>query len=1083
MTRNLISNSIKFLILAVFCFVLSIGQASAQSTVTGGIRGTVTDPQGASVPNASVKITNIGTNKEDTQTSDSDGNYRFNNLQPGTYSLVVTTSGFAEFKREQVIVEVGNFTTINTGLVLAGQTASVEVTAEAPVINTNDSTNASNFNQTSINELPINGRRWSNFAILSPSAVPDGTFGLISFRGISGLLNNNTIDGGDNNQAFFSEERGRTRINYVISQSAIREFQVNTSNYSAEYGRSAGGVTNAVTKSGTNNFHGEAFYFMRNNRWGARNPRAFQSILVNGVSTLAPAKPKDVRQQFGGAIGGPIIKDKLFFFFSYDQQKRDFPGLAVFTNPNYLNTVDTTLLTSTLNAAIVGRPAGTVGRGLSTAQVNSALTFINSLTGETPRTGDQTLFFPKIDWQVNDKHLFSVSYNRLRWDSPAGVQTQAVNTFARRSFGDDFVDVDSLNARLQSTLSPTLLNEFRFQWGRDFEYQNSQEPLPGEPLTATTAQGKRPPQVTLTNGLQFGTANFLERAKFPDERRIQFADSVTWSVGNHTVKFGGDFNHVTDDTVNLRTEAGQYTYGNINDFIVDYTNWLSPLAANTPCPSNAISGTITNIRFVGRCYTSNYAQGIGTLGAKFSTQEYNFFVQDDYRYSTRWTFNFGLRYEYQKMPKAFIPNTSTAVIPFINRTVAEATSTLPSDKNNFGPRVGFAYQITEDGKTSLRGGWGIYYGRIQNSTIYNALVNTGNPAAQSQLSVPANLPSPAAANTPNPCAPIFPVLLSPACATFSAGAIQFFQKDFQAPLINQYDLVFERELMKNTVFSFSYIGSTGKYLPTFYDRNLIVNPTTPTTPLYTVVGGPYAGASFTLPNYIRANTAFQQLTEIRSSVESQYDAIVLQLNRRFTDGLQFNVSYTLAKATDSGQISQTFTANNSPYDPFDESFDRGASRFDVRHKFVANAVYAPNFYKGTSQLGKQFANGWSIAPIVALYSGQPFTTFVSGTSLNGSNGSTRYPFEPINKYRLPNLFNIDLRLSKRFSFGEKYKLEFLAEAFNVLNRTHVFQKNNQIYTRSGQVLTYDPTFNTLVTGTDSTLYRERQIQLSTRFQF
>src|SRR5437899_8632572 len=167
------------------------------------------------------------------------------------------------------------------------------------------------MNQTSINELPSNGARWSNFALLTPGTVPDANFGLISFRGISGLLNNNTIDGGDNNQAFFSEERGRTRINYVVSQRAIREFQVNTSNYSAEYGRAAGGVTNAVTKSGTNQFHGAAFFYDRNNSWGTRNQLAFNSVLVApGQFDNVGIKPTDERYQFGGNVGGAIVKEK-----------------------------------------------------------------------------------------------------------------------------------------------------------------------------------------------------------------------------------------------------------------------------------------------------------------------------------------------------------------------------------------------------------------------------------------------------------------------------------------------------------------------------------------------------------------------------------------------------------------------------------------------------------------------------------------------------------------------------------------------------------------------------------------------------
>ncbi len=1036
--------SIKFLTTTIFCLLFGIGQVFAQSTVTGGISGKVMDPQNAIVPNATVTVTNEGTNKSNTVTTTDSGLYRVSNLQPGTYTVEVTSGQFSPFKATGIKVEVGLITPIDAVLSIGQSQINVEVTSEAPVINTNDNSNTSNFNQTSINELPINGRRWSNFAILSPSAVPDGTFGLISFRGISGLLNNNTIDGGDNNQAFFSEERGRTRINYVISQSAIREFQVNTSNYSAEYGRSAGGVTNAVTKSGTNEFHGEAFYYNRNNRNGARNPRAFNTILVNGVSTLVAAKPIDLRQQFGGAIGGPIIKNRLFFFFSYDQQKRNFPGLAVFSNPNYLNTVNQTQLAGKVTAA----------------QILSTQTFLNSLTGETPRKGDQTLYFPKIDWQVNKSNLFSISYNRLRWKSPAGIQTQAVNNFGRQSFGDDFVEVDSINARLQSTLSSNVLNEARFQYGRDFESQFSQTPLPGEPLTTTTSQGQRAPNIFLTNGLQFGLPNFLERAKYPDERRIQIADTLTWSSGNHTFKFGGDFNRVTDDTSNLRLQGGGYSYNNINDFIVDYVNSQTPLTAGTLCA--------TSSRLAGRCYTSNYTQGIGTLGLKVKTIDYNFFGQDDFRVSPRLTVNLGLRWEYIKMPKPTLVNSSTSIIPNDGRTFAEATANLPNDKNNFGPRIGLAYDVFGDGKTSLRAGYGIYYGRIQSSTIYNALINTGNPNGQSQLSIGAT----------TACAPVFPNNLSAACSSFALGAVQFFSRNFQAPLINQYDVVLERQIAKNTAVSISYIGSLGRNLPTFVDLNY--QRTGSTT--FTVNGGPSTGQTLTLPLYGRVSGSLST-TQIQSSVSSEYNALVFQINRRFTAGLQFQASYTLAKATDTNQNSATFTQTNSPYDLFDRSYDAGPSNLDTRHKFVASAVYAPSFYKGSkSSIGNYLLNGWSIAPIYVFYSGRPYDGTVSGTSLNGTNGDNRFPLNARNAYRLPSLWNMDLRLSKRFNFTERFKLEFLAEGFNIFNRTQIFGVNSTLYTRSGSVLTYNSSFGQ-VTSTDSTLYRERQIQFSTRFQF
>src|SRR4051794_17849070 len=483
--------SFRFLFAALLVFALS-ALCSAQSTTTGAIGVSVTDPQGAVVANAAVTVRNTETSKEDTATTDSEGRARIVNLNPGTYSVTVNGSGFGAYTQNAVVVEIGRVTSLDVPLTLGTQTAQVEVTSEAPVINTTQQDFSSNINQTSINELPINGRRWSNFALLTPGAVPDGTFGLISFRGISGLLNNNTVDGGDNNQAFFAEERGRTRISYSISQAAIREFQVNTSSYSAEYGRSAGGVVNAITKSGTNDFHGGVFYYQRNNKWGARNPLAVRQQLVNGVFTPVGYKPEDVRHQFGGTIGGPIVKDKAFFFFSYDQQKRNFPGLAVFGQNGFLN------LSSSNRTALVNR-------GLTNAQIDGTLNFLASLSGPVPRTGDQKLFLPKVDWVINDKNTLTVSYNRLRWNSPAGIQTQATNTRAVDNFGDDFVDIDAVNVKLASTISPTFLNEFRMQWGRDKETQFSQPPIPGEP---TNAPNGRSPQTFIQNGLSFGMPDF-----------------------------------------------------------------------------------------------------------------------------------------------------------------------------------------------------------------------------------------------------------------------------------------------------------------------------------------------------------------------------------------------------------------------------------------------------------------------------------------------------------------------------------------------------------------------------------------------
>ncbi len=1096
------SKILRFSFVAFLVFAMS-AIAFGQGTVTGAIGGVVTNPNKEVVPGASVSVKNTATNKEDTAATDDQGRFRVVNLEPGSYTVTINSTGFSAYSQEKVIVEVGQVTSINAALSVGPvQGGTVEITSEAPVINTQEQDFSNNVNQTQINNLPINGSRWSNFALLNPGAVPDGNFGLISFRGISGLLNNSTIDGGDNNQAFFSEEKGRTRLSYTVSQSAVREFQVNTSNYSAEYGRAAGGVVNAVTKSGTNQFHGSAEYYQRNNKWGARNPLGFISQFNNGVTTILPFKPVDVRHTIRGTIGGPIKKDKVFFFFSYDEQRRNFPGLGIFSSNDFLTTVNKCTSATdpsggprgvACTATLFGQSLKKANTALTDAQINSALGFLTSLTGPVPRKGNQRIFLPKIDWHINQNHTFTGSYNRLRWQSPAGIQTQPTNTLGTRSFGDDFVNGDTVNLRLASTFGTNKVNELRYQWGRDNEFEFSQPPNTGEPLTSpaypgVTAAGTRSPDVFITGGIEFGTPTFLERTKFPFETRKQIADTFTLTVGSHTIKFGGDFNNVKDVQDNLRNYAGAYSYSNINDFIIDYLNFSTSggLGAGVVC------STTTRLR--GKCYTSNFNQGFGPTLFNFTTQDYNFFVQDEWRYTPRLTVNLGLRYEYEKLPK-----------PFLASSVPQ-TTVFPHDKNNFGPRIGFAWDMTGDSKNSLRGGYGIYYGRIINSTILNALTNTGNVGGQLQSST-------AAASG----GPVFPTVLPSAPA--GATAIQFFQNNFQAPLIHQMDLVYEREIAPNTVVSGSLLMSFGRNLPTFIDTNLPLPvsgcPLSGTAPrpcdTYAITNGPFAGQTYTVPLFLgaRPNSAFAAMTEIRSLVSSRYYGFVAQLNRRLTKGLQFQVNYTRSTSHDTGQTSTTFTANNSPFDASHPSGEGGISNFDIPNKFVVNAVYAPHF--NVSGGAGKVVNGWQLSPIVTAYSGVPFTPTISGSypttctstngcsvaaggaaistpggGQNGSAGSTRFALVPRNSFRLPKIVNFDMRVSRSFKFTESKALEFLVEGFNIFNRTQVTGLNTALYATGGPysapTLTLTSNYGT-TNAAGGTLFRERQIQIAVRFQF
>ena len=1054
----------------VFIMVATSAIVVAQSTVAGAIGGSVSNPNKEVVPGASVSARSAETNKEDSATTDDQGRFRINNLQPGIYAVTINAAGFGPYSQPQVVVEVGRVTELDVALTIGAVTGSVEVTGEAPVINTSQQDFSTNVNQTSINELPINGRRASNFVLLTPGAVPDGDFGLISFRGVSGLLNNSTVDGGNNNNAFFSEEAGRTRISSSISQAAVREFQVNTSNYSAEYGRAAGGVINTVTKSGTNDFHGQLFWYRRDNKWGARNPRGF-----NPQTGLA-LKPVDKRDQFGGAIGGPIVKNKAFFFFSYDKQKRDFPGIAQFDTGTFLNPLTSATTLANLTA-----------RGVTQPQIDATRTFILSLTGEVPRTQDQYLLLPKIDWNINDSNTFSFTYNRLRSQSPNGVQTQPTVTRGRASFGDDFVNIDYGIFRLTSTITPTVLNEARVKLGKEDLFQNSNPPLPGEP---TTGLGGRSPSVAITGGLTFGKPNFLERLHNPLEKNLQVVDNISLSRGNHSFKFGVDYLLTRDLLDNLFQEGGVYAYGaaNLPDFIIDYVNFanggaLRALSATTPT-TNPLGRCSTSTRRAGQCYTSNYAQGFGVHGAEFDTTDWAFYIQDDWRWSPRLTVNLGLRYEIELLPEPQFPNP-----------IFPQTSQLPNDKNNFGPRGGFAYDLTGDGKTSVRGGMGLYYGRLINSTISNAITNTGIDRAQLQVSLAATATG----------APIFPdVVPPPAAIANPTGAhipnssIVVLAPDLHLPAIFQGDFIVEREIARNTLVSVSYITSRGRFLPTFINKNLA--PATGSQTL-TVTSGEFAGQSVTVPVYTALiNSNFGNITEVRGAVESTYHALVLQANRRFTNGLQFQASYTRSRARDNGQTSVTFTSTNTPTDPYNLNLDRGPTSFDLPDRFVASAVWSPTTKRDGA--ARAILNGWTFAPIVTYQSGRPYSPGVSVTArplsnarnstITGSGGDSYFLPLGRNSFRQPNIFNVDARLSRRFNFNESMNLEFLVEAFNLFNRSHITSVNTTAFrlvsatptvpNSPGTLLNPDPNFGTdLATG--NSIFRERQVQLAIRFNF
>lgn len=1086
--------------------------ARAQGTTEGAIGGTIYDTSGAVVPHAQVTVHNNATNAEKSDTADDKGYYRITNLAPGRYTVTIAASGFGNFQSKDVIVDVGSTTDVSPKLTVGAAQSTVVVTAEAPQVNVTSPEVAQVINSTDISNLPINGGRWSDFSLLTPAVIQTGGFGLVSVRGVSDLMNNNTIDGADNNQAFFSEERGRTRAGYSSAKAAVDEFQVNTADYSAEYGRAAGAVINTVTKSGSNSIHGELYFYDRDNAWGAFVPGATVASGTPPNVTSVPYKPIDRRLMFGGGIGGYIIKNKLFWYLAIDRFDRDFPGVSIASAPSQFYAPITSAQQTQLAQRIFGlntsqTPSGAQLATAGTDYTNLSNALLTQENGTVPRTGIQDIFFPKLDWNINSKNHASVEMNVMRWYSPAGIQTNNTATFAIDSFGNDWVRDTWGVARLDTSLTPTMSNELRFQYGRDFEFEYGQAPDTFEVNNfvhsgAYTNPFGLPPEITLTNGFEMGTPNFLERAAYPDERRTQISDTVIWTHGNHTIKYGFDWTRVNDNTSNLFEGFGVYSYsGSGNGALLSFaSDFYAP---------NSCGATATTVG-TSQCYTS-FTQAFGPLGLQLATNDVGLFVQDDWKILPRFTLNLALRWDKEVFP-APLGN-------LVNPSVAQ-TGIFPSDNREFGPRVGFAWDIFGDGKTSLRGSYGIYYGRTTNSAIYNAMINTGNPAGQIAY---------AFSGATLTAGPAFPQVLTaaPTGASTAKPSLDYFDPNFRSPEIQEMNLSIQRDIGWGTTVSVTAMSSLGRHLPDFIDTNIA--PSTKTVS-YTIVDstglGPLnPGSAYTTALYsARSNANFGAETDITSNINSQYTAAVVDVQHRFNHYVQFDANYTWAHALDFGQNATTFTDTNDVLVPGQVGPEYGNSQFDIPNRFIVDAVIQSPWHREGWM--HWLADGWELSPIFTAQNGQPFSLGTSGTApgalpsgggVNGSNGAFRIDAAEAtaisgnladlqrDSFRLPKQENFDLRISKRFTFGDRYAVEVFGEAFNLFNRenfTAVNSATGYSVSTSGTFttgigslasvtcssaapcLTYNSAFNTFGAQVNNNyIYSSRQIQIAARFTF
>lgn len=1009
--------------LAASFYVMSVQWVFAQAQAGSGlIEGLCQDNTGAVLPGVRVSIVNVETGAERETITDDTGRFRAPLLPVGQYKLIAELPGFSKLERAGITLNVG--ASLNLTLTLRPATISetITVTEEAPILEPSRTEFSTTVNQIQIQNLPINGRRWENFALLTPGTTNDGNFGLVSYRGLAGVFNNNMVDGADNNQAFFSESRGRTRISYAYSQESIKEFQVGTSNFSAEFGRAAGGFVNAVTKSGTNELHGSAFYYLRDDAFLAQDPFA---------KARNQRKPDERRQQFGVSLGFPFIKDKLFFFGTYDQQVRNFPITVQPTGGRFFD--------SCPDAA---------------AGCAAAKSFLNSLIGVFPRKADQSLFLTKVDWQMTPKHRLSGSYNFLNFRSPNGIQTAAVVAVPLSTNGRDGVRNDFLITTFTSVLSSNVVNEARFQYGRDFEFQTPNAPGPNVRI--------RP-----VGGLfQYGMPDFLPRLAFPNEKRFQWTDNFTYTQGKHTLKLGVDINLVRDLLINLFQGGGVYSYTGPNalrDFALDF------VGVNT--------GAST------RKHYSNFAQAFDTTnrGGKdaFYTTDYNVYLNDTVRVHTDVTLNLGVRYELQRLPA---PRSVNPLVP--------QTGKINVDKNNVGPRVGVAWQPFGDKKTVVRTGYGVFYGRTENSTVFELRANNALLRRSFFLNrVPEILAS-------GPAFPsVFPSI--PTGIASPAPNVSVGSPNFVNPIIHQASLEIQRELFPNWSVSASYLLSRGQRLPIVIDRNLAppttnrtftvcANPAPPCQPIHTV----------TVPFFTRRiQPEFTQIVSYETILNSWYNALVLQVSKRFSRGFQFSSWFTLSKTIDDGHTSFTFLPGTGVvFNPYNIRDDRGLSNFDQRKRFVFNGYWEPPFKGISNGVLRAALDGFKLSSIVTLSDGFPVTPTVSvgaslpgavGGGLNGSgNTNNRVPFQGRNTFRRPGLANVDFRVAREIRIRERYRAEFMWEAFNLFNRVNYSAVETTAYALRGSELFPSESFlrPTAVFSFPSTGL-PRQMQISLRFRF
>ncbi len=1081
-----------FISLIAFC---ALASSLPAQTVTATLVGRVSDQSGAVLPGVTVTARNVDTNIARTTISNDEGNYKITALPPGRYEISAELAGFRREMRSGVILQITQEARIDFALTVGEISQTISVTGEAPLLQSENSTIGNVVDQAKIQQLPLNGRDYIQLAFLQPNVMLPAQGSTLGFRGgfnVAGnseVANNFILDGVDNTDETTAQPNHRPSID------AIREFRVLTGTYNAEYGRFAGGQVIVTTRSGTNEFHGSAFEFHRNDELDARN-------------FFSPAKPEFKRNQFGGVFGGPIVKNKTFFFASYEGLRAGKQVAAEGIVPSLkMRSGDFSELLT--NFTDFGRS--------SAVRLSNPVTRQPYPDNQIPASDFSTIGKTLLD--LYPKPNFGINRVRSSFSAPANIDGFSVrvdHNFTERTtlsgsyFFDDRAEFfpianplcgsrvipgygcDELQRTQVASISlthvfnPRLINESRLGYNRfgffRLHEDRNVDVLPRLGIPGTDA-GKTPfnngaPTLSETGIATLGGPTNLPQGRHDNTYHV--VENLTWIHGSHTLKFGGDIRYFLFNSFFTQTGRGQFTFNgqysgfSVADLLLGYPS-RSDRAPGEPF-HNAIS------------FSSGY------------------FLQDDWKISPRLTLNIGLRYEFNLPPwervnkiATFNPATNTILVAGNREAFIDASGKLAirqggglgkrvweTDKNNFAPRFGFAWRPSGQGMV-IRAGYGIFY-NLQ--IVGNGItpLSRGLPFRLRQLFLnPTSASGGPQFNIANP----FPDAL--AGGSLSPAGIQ---RDFATTYIQQWSLNIQRELTRDLVFDIGYIGSKGTHLSNLVNMNQAL---------------PGAGS-------VASRRPFKGWSDVNmrtSGAYSTYHGMQLRVEKRMSKGLSLLVSYTVSKSLDSnpGVSTGSDAYSGVAQDARNLRAEYGLSDFDVRQRFVHTFLYELPVGRGkkfgTSWSGPLDAmlGGWEINGILTLQTGRPFTPFFSSTvdrSLTGGfadrpnlvgdpklNDPTpdrwfntaALALPPLGSFgnagrnivEGPGLKNFDFGLFKKFRFTESKSLQFRTEFFNLTNHPNFALPNGNINSGS---------FGRIENAADgNSLGAQRQIQFGLKFLF